>query len=146
MQDFLQTFGHQAVRCGWLQTDSKVGIHKMSDTRQMNLKIGFGWAESVCNQSQYYSGVPTEKSSDGGMMHPCITHLSHKVGFKFLELPLPLLKEVLNVAEAVNPGIKKILKQYMGILVIEGGIEPANQAHIEVTEAIVSQLDYSRPY
>ena len=42
MQVFLKTFDHQAVRCGWLQTASKVGIHKMSDTRQMNLRIGLG--------------------------------------------------------------------------------------------------------
>eukprot|EP00957_Ditylum_brightwellii_P076695 5829562-Ditylum_brightwellii.AAC.1 len=82
----------------------------MSDNRQMNLRIRFGWAESVCNKSQYYSGVPMEKSSDCGMMYPFITHLSHEVGFKFLELTLPLLKEVFDVAEAVNPGIKKILK------------------------------------
>eukprot|EP00957_Ditylum_brightwellii_P122073 9309587-Ditylum_brightwellii.AAC.1 len=75
-----------------------------------------------------------EKASDGGMMYPHITHLSHEVGFKFLELPLPLLKEAFDAAEAVNPGIKKMLKQYVGHLpfphnlkTTEGGIEPANQ-------------------
>eukprot|EP00957_Ditylum_brightwellii_P044138 3349234-Ditylum_brightwellii.AAC.1 len=77
-----------------------------------------------------------EEASDGGMMYPNITHLSHKVGFKFLELPLPLLKEAFDDAEAVNPGLEKLLKQYVGHLsfphnlkMIEGGIEPANQAH-----------------
>eukprot|EP00957_Ditylum_brightwellii_P138378 10547283-Ditylum_brightwellii.AAC.1 len=80
----------------------------MSDARQINLRIGFGRAKSVCNQHQYYSGVPTEKASDNGMMHPCKMHLSHKVRFRCLELPLPLLKEAFDAAEAVNPGIKKI--------------------------------------
>eukprot|EP00957_Ditylum_brightwellii_P068104 5169616-Ditylum_brightwellii.AAC.1 len=75
----------------------------MPDTRQMNMRIGFGWAESACNQSQYYSGVPTEKTSGGRMMYPHITHLSHEVGFKFLELTLTLFKEALDVTKAVNP-------------------------------------------
>eukprot|EP00957_Ditylum_brightwellii_P129387 9870543-Ditylum_brightwellii.AAC.1 len=114
----------------------------------MNLRIGFGWAESACKQSQYYSGVSMGKACDGRMMLPHITHLSHEVGFKFLDLPLPLLKEAFDVAEAVNPGIKKILKQYVGHLplphnlkTIEGGIGPANQAHTEVTKEIVAQLN-----
>eukprot|EP00957_Ditylum_brightwellii_P041119 3112723-Ditylum_brightwellii.AAC.1 len=78
------------------------------------------------------------KAYGGGMMYQCITHLSHKAGFKFLELTILLLKEAFDVAEAVNPGMKKNLKQYVGHLpfphhlkTTEGGIEPANQAHIE---------------
>eukprot|EP00957_Ditylum_brightwellii_P200576 15290617-Ditylum_brightwellii.AAC.1 len=45
----------------------------------------------------------------------------------------------LQTARAVNPSIKKFLKQYVGhlpfphnLVMREGGIEPANQAHIEV--------------
>eukprot|EP00957_Ditylum_brightwellii_P022437 1693135-Ditylum_brightwellii.AAC.1 len=111
----------------------------MSCTRQMNLSIGFGWSESVCNQSQYCLGVPMGKTSGGRMMYPYATHPSHKIGFKFLELPLLLLQETCDVSEAVNPGLKKILKQYVGHLAFphnhlmtEEGIEPANQAHTVV--------------
>eukprot|EP00957_Ditylum_brightwellii_P205821 15345605-Ditylum_brightwellii.AAC.1 len=45
-----------------------------------------------------------EKTCDGEMMYPCITHISHEVGFQFLELTLPLLQQVFDVAGAVTPG------------------------------------------
>eukprot|EP00957_Ditylum_brightwellii_P131444 10025312-Ditylum_brightwellii.AAC.1 len=75
----------------------------MADRRQLKMKIGFGWAESVCNKSQYYSGVPMEKACDGGVTYTCITHVSHEVVFQFLELTLPLIQQAFDVAEAVNP-------------------------------------------
>eukprot|EP00957_Ditylum_brightwellii_P119650 9129004-Ditylum_brightwellii.AAC.1 len=54
-----------------------------------------------------------EKACDGGMTYPHIVYSSHEVGFKFLELTLQLLKEAFAGAEAVNPGLEKILKKYV---------------------------------
>eukprot|EP00957_Ditylum_brightwellii_P008848 670884-Ditylum_brightwellii.AAC.1 len=69
----------------------------------MAMTIGLGWAESVCNRSQYCSGVPMEEASDGRMPHPCTRHILHKVGFQFLELTPLLLQHLFDAAEAVNP-------------------------------------------
>eukprot|EP00957_Ditylum_brightwellii_P070817 5381703-Ditylum_brightwellii.AAC.1 len=83
----------------------------MSDTRQMNLRMGFGWAECLV----------------------VVGCSSHEVGFKFFEQTLPLLQQAFDVTEAVNPGLKKVLKQYVGhlpflynLVTIEGRIEPVN--------------------
>eukprot|EP00957_Ditylum_brightwellii_P069465 5274920-Ditylum_brightwellii.AAC.1 len=125
MQVFLKTFDHQAVRYAWLQTSNKARIINMTGTRQMNLRIGFGWAESVSGKSQYYSSVPMGKACDGGTMHPHITHISHEVEFQILELTLPMLQQAFDVAEAVNPGIKKILKQYVNYLPFPHSLLPS---------------------
>eukprot|EP00957_Ditylum_brightwellii_P020407 1538757-Ditylum_brightwellii.AAC.1 len=71
------------------------------------MRIGFGWTKFVCNKSKYYSGVPTEEAYDGRMTYPCITHVSHEVGFEFLEMTLPLIQQAFDVAKAVNLGIEK---------------------------------------
>eukprot|EP00957_Ditylum_brightwellii_P164358 12512534-Ditylum_brightwellii.AAC.1 len=91
------------------------------------------------------------KACNGGMAYPHKTHLSHEVGYKFLELTFSLLQEAFDVAEAVNPGLKNFLKEYVGhipfphnLVMTEGRIEPANQAHAEVTGAIVAQLNTSK--
>ena len=107
MQIFLKSFDHQTVRGAWLHTSYKVGQTHLGDKRRGNRRLGFGWAETVCNKSQYYSGVPMEYPNNGGMTYPRITHVSHEVGFKFLEMTLPLLQHAFYVAEAVYPGLKK---------------------------------------
>eukprot|EP00957_Ditylum_brightwellii_P035299 2677254-Ditylum_brightwellii.AAC.1 len=79
-----------------------------------------------------------EKTCDGGMTYPYITHISHEVGFQFLELTPPPPQQAFDIAEAVNSCVKEILEQCVGYLSLphnlvptEGGIEPANQSYKE---------------
>eukprot|EP00957_Ditylum_brightwellii_P157188 11963129-Ditylum_brightwellii.AAC.1 len=57
-----------------------------------------------------------EEASDGGMIYTCTTHISHEVGFQFLEMTLPLIQQAFDVTKIVNPGMKNILKQCVGYL------------------------------
>eukprot|EP00957_Ditylum_brightwellii_P070775 5378672-Ditylum_brightwellii.AAC.1 len=68
--------------------------------------------------------VPIEEACNGGMMYPYITHISHEVGFQFLDLILLLIQHTSDIAEAVNPGIKQVLKQYVGYLSFPHNLAP----------------------
>eukprot|EP00957_Ditylum_brightwellii_P121612 9274083-Ditylum_brightwellii.AAC.1 len=80
-----------------------------------------------------------EDATAGGMTYPCTTHVSHEVGFNFHEITIPLLNHAFDVAEAVYPGLKKILNTYVeffpfphNLTLSEGVLKPSTGAHEDI--------------